>query len=252
MAHISYSLEDFGLSKYESKVYLDLFFAGRGTVLSVAKNTGINRITVHKSVDSLVKLGLVNVYIVGKRRRLIAEPPEKLQILIENQKRSLVSKESFLSDLVNDMYKSVNIVKDNTDSEVKYFKGYKAVRGLYDEMIRAKEVRAIINSTEIYRYFPENSKKFLDAISGGLRLWDLASYTDDKLEYSRWTENFVSYKSKTLPPSMNNLGAIDFSILDESIILIEGGKIPSAIQIKNKVLARLMVQIYDLLWKSLG
>lgn len=245
------NLMNYGLNTYEADVYVALLEAGSSTVLELSKKTGINRITVHNSVESLRFKGLASTFVNGKRRKIIAEPPEKLKEIIRQEKKEIERKELVLEDIVNGLYKRVNNIKDNTDSEVKYIEGFKAVRDLYDEILRSKQVKTILNSVEITRYFPENTNKFIDAVKRGVDIWDLHQYGSLQDVFATLSDTYLNYHAKSLPADLKDVGAMDYLLYEGKIVLIQGDKIPKAVVIKNDVFYYHAEQMYKLLWRLL-
>lgn len=240
-----------GLTNHQALVYCALLEQGDSTVLKLSTATKLNRITVHKVVDELVNIGLVFSTVSGKRRLLSAAPPEALQNLIVNQEKELIEKREMTGDLINSLYQSINKVKDRTDSEVKFYEGYKAVSELYDEILLCSEVRAIVNSSEINKIFPENMSKFIDALSNGAKVWNLLTFNNHKPSFVKLEETFIGYKAKFLPEDVNDLGAIDYLLFKGNIVMVQAGSTPRAIRVRNEVYYNFAEQMYKLLWRLL-
>lgn len=248
---LSCSLKEFGLSDVQSMVYLALLEIGSSSVLALSKLTQINRITVHKSINDLIELGLVSSAVVGKRRRIFAETPEKLKLIINKEKALIQKKEDHLSRIMNDLFSKVNIVKDQTNAEVTYFEGFKNVREVYDQVLAGKYVYAIVNSTEISKYFPENMGKFINALENGVKIRNLLIYDKHLTDFMKLQETFLGYESKLLPKQTENIGAIDYLVFDKGIAMVEGGRWPKAIVIKNDLFRTVAEHSFNIIWSFL-
>lgn len=81
--------ELFGLTTRDKRVYESLLKSGATSIRNTAERTGINRGSVYESLKSLITAGLVSHIQTGKSIRYIAESPEKIHEIINEQKRRL-------------------------------------------------------------------------------------------------------------------------------------------------------------------
>lgn len=81
----------FGLTAYESKIFLSLSTLEKGNVSQIALTASIPRTAVYPSIRSLLEKGLVSVDVVGKRKYYRALPPTELEALFEWKRRDLAS-----------------------------------------------------------------------------------------------------------------------------------------------------------------
>lgn len=88
MDNLSSELEQLGLTKLESKIYLGPLEKGPSTILNLSRYLKLNRTTVHITVESLVRKGLATELKVGGKRQITEEPPEKLKTIIENDTKT--------------------------------------------------------------------------------------------------------------------------------------------------------------------
>lgn len=93
-------LKNLGLSEKEVQVYLKLLSVGNISVIELAKLTDINRTTLYPILESLEKKELVSEVKEGKKVRFQAEPPERLETFIENEKSRLAEQEKLLDDVI--------------------------------------------------------------------------------------------------------------------------------------------------------
>ena len=72
-------LEEFGLNKNESAVYLSLLQLGQSSVLTIARQTAFKRPTVYLILDSLIEKGLAVVVPKEKKKLFLALSPDRLE-----------------------------------------------------------------------------------------------------------------------------------------------------------------------------
>jgi sugar-specific transcriptional regulator TrmB len=78
-------LETLGLNKNQSNTYLSLLELGKGTVVEIARYSGVNRTTVYDNLESLRKKELITVGIEYGKRYFYAESPESLKLLLNDR-----------------------------------------------------------------------------------------------------------------------------------------------------------------------
>ena len=98
-------LRHLGLSENEAKVYMAMLELGPSVVVEIARKAGTNRPTTYVQIESLKEKGLVSTQIKGKKQYFIAESPEKLELLIDNELKTVENKKgelkTFLPELLN-------------------------------------------------------------------------------------------------------------------------------------------------------
>lgn len=74
-------LQNLGLSRQETKVYLSLLERGPSLVSHLSKDINLHRPTIYAALSGLLKKNLVSVSPKGKQKYYLAEPPDKLQFI---------------------------------------------------------------------------------------------------------------------------------------------------------------------------
>lgn len=92
-------LELFGLRAIEVRVYEELFAGGMQTASVLAKRIGISRTSVYDLLERLIEVGLVAETIRNRTKEFMIQPPEKIQILIEEKEKGLVEAKGIIQDL---------------------------------------------------------------------------------------------------------------------------------------------------------
>lgn len=95
---VTRTLEEIGLSKGETKIYLTLLRIGSSLVSRLAKETGLHRTNIYDTLEKLKEKGLVSYVIKENRKYFSAAKPDKLLDYLEEQK---VNIEKILPKLKN-------------------------------------------------------------------------------------------------------------------------------------------------------
>ncbi len=119
-------LEQLGLSKNESKIYLYLLKKGSTTTGSIIKHTGIANSRVYESLNSLVSKGLVTYSIQKNGKHFQAADPNKF---LEIEKEREYQLHSILPDLI----KLRDLSKEETSSAV--YEGFEGFKTAFKQII---------------------------------------------------------------------------------------------------------------------
>jgi len=249
MKKVLISLQEYGLSPTESLIYLSLLQSGSSSVLDISRKTKLNRATVHLNIASLINLGLANQVQKGNKRAIIAEPPERISYLIDQEKTKTKRKEDNLKSVIESIYDTVDNIKENTTSQVKYYEGVKAVQRVYNDILTSDEVSAYVSPEQIWEKLPDNYYLFPKALGKGMKLRDIVSK-------DKYYDLFVDTYSKMdgiefkFLSSDSKLKSMDYLIYRDSIAIIqptEKNNI-SAIVIKNEGLSLNSKVLFDVMW----
>ncbi|MBI5412336.1 helix-turn-helix domain-containing protein [Candidatus Peregrinibacteria bacterium] len=121
------ALQELGLSEKESCVYLAMLTLGEASVLQIARAAEIKRPTVYPVLESLQQKGLVHIDIRSMKQRYRAINPERLELLLEQRRKNLLSALPELTALYN---------TEGSQSLIQYFEGLEAVKTVYESNIR--------------------------------------------------------------------------------------------------------------------
>ncbi len=250
MKEIEIFFEEFGLSSTEGKLYLTLLEKGPSTVLELSKLTNINRTTVHMSINQLIDIGLVSQINRGFKRYVIGEPPEKFKSIIEDEKLKIKRKEGYVSEMIKGIYDSINNIKENTDSDVRFYRGVQNVSRLYDMLSNVKEYRAYVNTTAIWSVFPDNKNRFTEFAKNGLEIKEIVENSSHSKFFINQYKSYDNFKFKMLPEGID-IGTVDYMIFDGKIIVIDLLPEPIGIVIRNKALFEHSKIVFNLMWQML-
>src|SRR3989338_9820948 len=85
------TLEELGLTKTESKVYLCLLRKGSIPIGSITKDTGIHRRTIYDIIERLIEKGLVNYILNNDIKYFEAIDPERLLDILKEKEEKIKS-----------------------------------------------------------------------------------------------------------------------------------------------------------------
>ncbi len=130
MSPLQKELQEIGLTNDEAAVYVASLELGPATVLEIARKSELNRTTLYAVIERLMQKKLMIRSMHGKRTVFVAEPPEKLQILL---KERLAKLNDVLPELISLGRKGVYKPK------MKYFEGIDGVKSVYRDSLQSKD-----------------------------------------------------------------------------------------------------------------
>ena len=171
-----------GLSKKESKIFLELISLGASPVSTWAKNSGINRSSMYVILEKFLSKGLVTTFIhkgiLHVQAISMAEIPALLfdkEVEVRNKRELFISK---LPDLQK-LEKTHNI-----KPKVRFYEGKSRVELMYEEVIKEKSFKAFFHPGRVKASMPEYFNKIPEALkaSGGTAQ-ELLIICDEAEEY---------------------------------------------------------------------
>lgn len=163
-------LKQLGFTEAEAAIYVGLIETGPATVAEIAKKSGLHRPNVYKTLPLLQERGLVTSAKKGARTLYVAEPPEKLEVLLretENAFHTLIPElkatyESYEKRPIMKFLegkKGITFVFDDLVKTLKrgdIFYRYSSARGSKDEYLPTN-YRSIRDSKQLERFVITNS-----------------------------------------------------------------------------------------------
>jgi len=126
-------LKKLGLSDKEILVYTALLKSGSSSVRNIATKTEINRGTVYDVLKKLQEMGLVSYFHIKTKQKFVAENPDNLLKVLEDQENSLKKAKNNLSNLVPQLKSLQN--KDNLAPVTKYYEGKQGIKMILDDVL---------------------------------------------------------------------------------------------------------------------
>lgn len=247
---IESSLQNLGLTKNESKVYLALINIGSTTTSKIIKQVGINTSKVYESLERLLKKGFVSYTIIKNKKHWQAEDPKAISEYISEEQNELNKKKKESDSIILELNNIKNI-HSSIDSEYKIFEGIKGIKAAREhalEILGPKDTFYLIIATypddkNLFAYFDEfqerRAKKgiYYKAIFGK----NLQKEAEFRKKLPKSEIKLID--SKTLSPTW-------MEIYKNYVCIGVMGKNPAVIVIKNADVAKGYIQYFNMLWNT--
>jgi sugar-specific transcriptional regulator TrmB len=127
-------LQELGLTKNETKVYLALLEIGLTTTSKIIKQVGINTSKVYESLERLLKKGLVSYTLIKNKKHWQAEDPKQLTTFLDEQKKEINEKQNKIEQIIPQLLTLQRL--NNATAEYRIFEGIKGIKTAREEALK--------------------------------------------------------------------------------------------------------------------
>jgi len=131
------SLQEIGLTKKESEIYLTLLRLGTSLVSGIVKETNLNRTYVYDRLNKLIQKGVVSYKIQSGKKYFQAVSPNKLL-------EQLKEKEENFRDILPQL---LSMTKEKEKINIEIYKGKEGLKSLLQDILKEKKEVYILGFT---------------------------------------------------------------------------------------------------------
>src|SRR3989344_2122316 len=239
------TLENIGLSKAETKVYLASLEFGESLHKTLAERAGIKRPTLYEILPKLLEKGLLKETIKGKRKYIVAED---ISFYLEEKKGQL--------DEVQEIVPELRMLLSTAKSKPSIFlyEGVEGIKKVYhDHLLQRKPILEFVGIENIHPelqkyisnyYIPERARRKIDLkmlISGPTKA-DIFNVRSNSLE--RREVKTINDESFQIPLGLDIYGD------NISITLHRKNSEMIGLIIRSKEIATMMHSIFEFICKQ--
>lgn len=246
-------LKQLELSDIEAKLYLALLKSGSTGVKELANAINIKRTTAYIYIDLLVEKGLVIKTVKGSRKQVAAiDPEEGLEKLVIHKTKSAEETKNKFSEMLKEINLLSPSMQTTEEAEIKYYKGKGGVKKIYENALKADELRSYVNITEVLEVFPENSQLFDSAFKKNqkIKMFEIVEDSPQARKRFATTPKLERYFYKLLPENMK-LTAQDILIYDNNVAIIHFKDSIHGVVLTNTDLYNNFRMLFNFIWKIL-
>ena len=240
-----------GFSRNESVILLALFELGKGTVSQITRKAGLNRTTGYDILDSLVSKGLANVSGKEPKQEYLAESPDKILAMFENELNETTEKISDIKKIIPTL-RSIHNVAGRP--KVRFYEGVSGLKDVYEDTLTShEEILAYANVDQMHQtmqgYFPKYYERRAEkgiSIRAIIPNSPVGTYRAGEDEKEKRTTVLVPIDKYNFSPEIN---------IYDNKIMIASWREKLGIIIESAEIADAMKKIYELAWigaKSIG
>jgi len=239
---ISDKLESLGISGKLGAVYMALLQLGDASASDVARHADVKRTTAYDLLDELSRRHLATQTYRGKKCVWVAEEPQQLKT-IPNQQLAVI--ETLLPDL-NALYNA-----NASKPRIEYYEGIKGIKFIWEKMLEAKEreyfyIGAVESMTKVVGsdYLHDYVKRRIErkVMSNAIRT--NAPSEDDKIMAATDT----AYRRLRYFPAPIIGDTVILHLYDNKIAITSTLKEHYGIIIESAELSRLLKAVWQCIW----
>ncbi len=226
-------LELSGLTRNESKVYLELLKREEIGANQISKNLGMDRTLVYTVLNHLIEKGQAN-YIIRDGKKLFSNSN------VDNLLSQTKSREMAIVELIASLKKLEK--KESLDTKVEIYEGKEGLRSIMRLMMKYKDLCSFGATGRAYDYLYESealAKEWIKS-KGNVKLITNSKYKGHDMTKIKYIKTkYLDIESESTTSIFGDYIAIHISIEKPLIILI-----------KNKYISQSYKNHFEVLWKS--
>ena len=243
MNKITNSLEMFGLSEKEAKVYLACLELGNSLASEISLKSKLPRTLIYDILERLIDLGLISYSIKDNKKYFIASSPKELI-------RILKEKESSIFEILPELLE-LERIKGVKRPKVSIYEGKEGMKTIMNDILNSqvKEFLAYGSSRSSYEIIPafmENWHK--QRIKQKMIMKILYNHTEEaKEKVKKFKESLKLTFYRFIPMDLESPTAT--LIYGNKVVLQSWTKEPYAVMIEDKQMAKNQKSYFGELWK---
>lgn len=243
--HLLGILMELGLNEKEAKVYLAGLSLGPTSVAKIASISQIKRPSVYPVIDRLQNLGLIVEEIKGFKTLYQAEPPEKLELVLEERKAKF-------KNALPDFSKLYNL--QGRHDLIKRYDGLQAVKSVYEDLLKnirpGQDYLIIADQANWLKldkdYFMDFSRRRAKL---PIHIRMLQVLSPEAEWFKKYEKNF-NLQIKFLPENLISMPT-NLVVIPKMLVIHQIIPPISATVIENKSAISLHQQLFKIIWNSL-
>ena len=235
------SLEEIGLTKNQSLVYISLLKLGSTTAQNIIKESGLHRSRVYDSLERLQELGLVSFVVKDFKKYFQAAKPEKLLDYLDEKKE-------IVNQILPELKKLEGLKKETINASV--YKGKEGIKTIHSDMLKeGKDVYVLGAKGKIFTelpYFIPNFER--ERIKKKIR-FILVYDNKEAREFEKEIIKRQLFEGRILPKGFESNAVIN--IFGNKVVIVLWKEYPSAFMIENKDVAFSFRKWFNFIYKKL-
>lgn len=238
-------LEELGLTRGEARVYVSLLKRKESKAGPIAKDTGLNRTTVYKSLDSLIRKGMATYAVKENRKYFSPSNPKNLESYLKEQENEIRKKRKESEETLKDL--EALFLQRGEEAQVTIYKGYRGLKSVFNDILREtkKEYLAmgIPEHSEIfYKYFEEFDRELAKK-----RVKRRIIFERD---VKKNIESCIKQGYDVRVVDKKFLSPSEVNIYGKNVALVVWEEVPTVIVIKSRAISASFRSYFELLWKT--
>ncbi|MFA6920084.1 MAG: helix-turn-helix domain-containing protein [Candidatus Paceibacterota bacterium] len=249
---IKKTLNEIGLDRTESQVYVLLLKKGLLSIQEITKELSLPRSSVHLACEGLLARGVAKVSMSNKRRSFYIEQPKDIEKFLIYEENELTSKKSALNSILPKLTAIYAVAKESEPIDVEELQGENGfVETFYRSLNQPKNSEVLrfgsdpdlftIARDRLVKYREQRMKKKICS-----RLLQPESHlSTEEIKDAR----FKMREVRVLPKEFYD-PKLQMSTWADNVAITVWDKGLHSVIIRNKAIADFIQQIFEIIWKQ--
>lgn len=240
LQRLEQDVAEFGLTPKQARVYVSALQLGSATVQSIASSAQIERTNAYDAIEVLIGKGLMSATTAGKKRLFLAEPPEALQQILEEKRRTL-------DQLLPELRSLYNV--SESKPRIRYYPGIEGYRGVYEDTLTCKS-KLLFGIYSVQDIVDILGRDYVDAmaerrVKAGITLRIIRSR---EKELGLWPASKAELREVRLAPAGMVFPIVTF-VYDNKVIILSSKKETFGLIIESADVAQAHRNYFEALWQ---
>jgi sugar-specific transcriptional regulator TrmB len=246
MKELTESLEKLGFQEKKANIYVALLELGEGSVIDLAKKTGLKRTTVYNILPEMVQEGLVRTGVKKKHRFFFIENPNNL-------KQDFQDKIHIIDKLLPELRAIHNIIPNKP--KITFYEGIGGMKDLYlntlDSLHGGDIILSYTGFKDYYKFMP---REFMDwyvaeRIKRKIRIKMIVPDSETTREILQQAQNTLR-EIKVVPQAEWQFSA-DTEIYANKVALISHTENFMGVILESKEINQMQRMAFEIMWNAL-
>ncbi|MFC2134544.1 TrmB family transcriptional regulator [Bacteroidota bacterium] len=246
---IEQALEDIGLTKGETKIYLALLELGTTTTGKIIKKSKISGSKTYEILDRLIEKGLASFIIKNRTKQYTSSPPEKILNYLEEKEHRIRTEKRNITKILPELKQKQKQTEDLTEATI--YKGWEGLKTANEDIINSLEkgeewlsMGLTEQPIEFERHFNKRQK---ERAKKGIKVRHLLNQRYKSLYKQR--KKLPNTEFKLLPKELEMPASIEIYKNKFQIMLVKKEN-PLSVLIENKDIANSFRTLFNNLWNQ--
>jgi len=247
------SLRSIGISDRQYRIYLLLTEYGVSSVVQLAKYSGFSRPAIYRAIEQLIKKGLVESIVDGKRTIYKSQPPNQLNRLLKDKEKKIHEVAEELPEIINSLERFQ--LKRKEKSYVTFYTGIEGVKQVMWNTLKTVKGGEILGYNFLY-WKDIVGQEFADTlhtewINKKYRTYELTNLVEEGEGWTVCKEGILAYdKLRYIDPKILTIKHETF-IYEGCFSMIHYEKDEYfGVEIHNKEIVSLQTQLFWMAWEK--
>ncbi len=251
MQNIQRTLENLGLDKKESSIYLTCLQFGAVTATTLARITNIPRTSLYDIIPRLVKKWFIHTTKKQKTTLFSAVDPNKIIHMLQAQQQKILDQIHDVENIIPEFKSMQSFV--GTVPTVEYYEWRESLDMFFEQIANAEYSYSIFSLDDLLKHIFFNVDELLKHLShpdiqGAQRIM---TYSPNAIDYKKKAEKINPHIKWKILPQWYELSA-EITLFEWTLLQMSfGDPKPSILEMKHPIYYDAHKTLFDYIWNSI-